>query len=385
MKQAIIIGSGFSGAVCARTLAEQGYQIQVIERRNHIGGNMYDYPNSEGIIIQQYGPHIFHTNMERVITFLSKFTSWFPYEHRVLGQIDGQLVPIPFNLRSLELLYPEKEASYIKDILVQEVGMGKKVPILELKKHRDSQIRAFADYVYEKVFYHYTVKQWGMTPEQLSPSVMNRVPVYVSYEDRYFLDQFQMMPVDGFTPLFTSMLAHPNIQISLECDAKEYLSFDYQHHKVLWNGKEINGPIIYTGAIDELMDYQLGKLPYRTLRFKLENHPLSSFQPVAVVNYPNTEEYTRISEFTKFTSEKLLNSTVTMKEYPSSWKTGDIPYYPIEIEPNLQLHKSYLALLEPFQNFYPLGRLAAYKYINMDAAVLFALQLCDQIIKQAQD
>ncbi len=385
MKQALIIGSGFSGSVCARVLAEQGYQIQVIERRSHIGGNMYDYPNPDGVVIQQYGPHIFHTNIERVITFLSKFTSWFPYEHRVLGHIDGQLVPIPFNLRSLELLYSEKEASYIKEILVREVGMGKKVPILELKKHRDSQIRAFADYVYEKVFYHYTVKQWGMAPEQLNPAVMNRVPVYVSYEDRYFLDQFQMMPSNGFTSMFTSMLAHPNIQISLECDAKDHLFFDHRQQKVRWDGKEINGPIIYTGAIDELMDNQLGKLPYRTLRFEMEDHAVSSYQPVAVVNYPNTENYTRISEFTKFTSEKTLPSTVIMKEYPSSWKTGDIPYYPIEIEPNLQLHKSYLALLKPFQNFYPLGRLAAYKYINMDAAVLFALQLCDQIIKQAQD
>jgi len=285
-------------------------------------------------------------------------------------------VPVPFNLNSLFSLFPSK-AEQIKEILVKEIGYGKKVPILQLKQHEKAEIRAFADFVYKNIFYIYTMKQWGFKPEQLGVEVMNRVPVYLSDDDRYFTDTYQFMPKGGFTELITNMLRHPKIQIKLKTDVKkEILLHD---GKIYYGGREFDGTLIYTGCVDELFDYKFGVLPYRSLKFKFKTLNQPSYQPSAVVNYTTSHKYTRITEFTKFTC-KEQEQTVIVKEYPTRFKKGkNIPYYPIPIEKNFAHYSKYVDEAKNYKNLYLLGRLANYKYINMDVAVKNAMSLYEQL------
>lgn len=377
MSKAIVVGAGFSGATTARMLAEAGYTVIVMDKRSTIGGNAYDYVDKNGITIQPYGPHIFHTNEKEVFDFLSRFTEWEKYEHRVLANIKGKLVPVPFNLTSLKELFPKDKAERIEKTLVDEIGIDKKVPILELKKHPSLEIRQFADYVYNNIFYFYTKKQWGFRPEELGETVMNRVPVYLSYEDRYFTDEYQFMPKNGFTDMISKILAHPNIQLKLNTDANEHLTF--KDGVTYFKGKPFDEPIVYTGCLDELFKYSFGVLPYRSLKFKFLTKRCSSYQKAAVVNYTVSAKYTRISEFTKFCCSPK-KKTVIVKEYPKKFKKGqNIPYYPIPIENNYRAYDKYSEMAKEYKNLYLLGRLANYKYINMDIAVKNALALAEKI------
>ncbi|MDD4066074.1 MAG: UDP-galactopyranose mutase [Bacilli bacterium] len=378
-KEVIIIGAGLSGLVVARILADSGYKVNVYERRDTIGGNVFDYLDN-GILVQKYGPHIFHTNNQEVVDFLSKYTDWNKYTHKVLGMINNQAVPIPFNLTSLEKLFPNDKSLYIESVLVNEIGMNKKVPILELQKNPDSTIRDFANFVYENVFHHYTLKQWGMEPTELDPAVMQRVPVNVSYEDHYFTDSFQMMPKDGFTKMLNKMVKSPLIKIHYNSDYTNELNFDLKNKVISRKGEIITCPIIYTGCLDELFNYKYQPLPYRTLDFVFEKLNQTSFQAAAVVNYPNSESFTRISEFSKFTS-KPQKTTIICKEYSRSYNKDkqDIPYYPIEIQKNKDLYNKYATLAQEFSNLYPLGRLAEYRYLNMDVIIANAIELVNKI------
>lgn len=378
MEKIIIVGAGFSGATIARLFAESGKDVVVVDKRETIGGNAYDCIDKNGILIQPYGPHIFHTNEKKVFDFLSRFTEWKKYEHRVLAKIrKDKCVPVPFNLTSLFALFPKDKAERIKNILVSEIGENKKVPILQLKKHENAEIRKFADFVYKNIFYIYTMKQWGFKPEQLGEVVMNRVPVYVSEEDRYFTDEYQYMPKKGFADLISNMLCHPRIKLKLKTDAKKELSL--VDGKIYFADQELDGALIYTGCVDEFFDYKFGVLPYRSLKFKFEKHKTSSYQQAAVVNYTTSHKYTRISEFTKFTCEPKEN-TVIVKEYSKAFKKGkNIPYYPIQIEKNIKHYEKYQEEAKKYKNLHLLGRLANYKYINMDVAVKNAMELFDKL------
>lgn len=378
MKNAVIIGSGISGAVSGRLLAENGYKVTIIERREHIAGNLYDYLE-DGILTHKYGPHLLHTNIERVIEFLKRFTTFFPYEHRVLGEINGKLVPIPFNFKSIDELFSKEVATELKEVLTSEYGEGKSMPIMELRKNKNEKVQELAEFVFKNVFYNYTKKQWGMTPEEMDPSVMGRVPVRISYDDRYFSDRFQMMPVNGFTSIIENMLDHENISIRLNCDAKEIL--DLTEDKILFDGEIVEGPIIFTGCIDELLDYKYGQLPYRSLKFRLEKHNVDKCQPVPVVNYPNNYSYTRVTEMKLLQCGcKEKGKTILSYEYPMACGKNDIPYYSIANKENHDLYERYKKEVQKFDNFYLLGRLAEYKYYNIDAAMDRAFDLINKII-----
>lgn len=373
MSKIIIVGAGLSGSTIARLFADGGDDVTVIDKRDTIGGNVYDFVDRNGITIQPYGPHIFHTNEKEVFDFLSRFTEWEKYEHKVLALVKGTLVPVPFNLTSLFSLYPEDLAERIKNILIDEVGEGKKVPILQLKQHQNEEVRKFADFVYNNIFYIYTKKQWGFKPEELGESVMNRVPVYLSGEDRYFTDEYQYMPKDGFTEMVSNMLRHPRIKLKLGEDARKILRLE--DGKIYLNGKEFDGTLVYTGCVDELFNYKFGVLPYRSLKFKFKTLNKKSFQPSAVVNYTTSHKFTRISEFTKFAC-KPQDKTVIVKEYSMPFKKGkNIPYYPIPLDKNYVHYGEYVVEAAKYDNLYLLGRLANYKYINMDIAVKNAMEL----------
>lgn len=378
MYDCIIIGSGCAGAVTANILAQKGKKVLVIEKRSHIGGNCYDEKEEHGILVHKYGPHIFHTNSRKVYDYLSRYTSWYDYRHEVEGYIHGQYIPVPFNLNSLKLVYGEEKAAALTEKLIREYGEGTKVPILKLRENEDPDIRAIAEYVYQNIFLKYTMKQWGQKPEEIDPAVTGRVPVLISYDNRYFQDAYQGMPADGYTPMFEHMLADENIDVLTGTDALGLL--DFTGEKILYQGKEFEGPVIYTGPIDELFRCCFGRLPYRSLRFASEYYEIDSWQPKAVINYTVSEEYTRITEFKKLTGQQC-DGTVIMREYPMSYmaQPGQIPYYAIINEENNRLYEKYRQQAGKYSNLYLLGRLAEYKYYNIDAIVEKAMEMAERI------
>ena len=360
----IVVGAGFTGATFAERMATAGRRVRVVERRAHIAGNAYDEINQSGILVHRYGPHIFHTNSDVVWRYLSGFTKWRSYEHRVLGLIQGKLVPIPFNLDSLAALFPAPAVMQIEGALVSEYGFGKKVPILKLRESKRAEIRDFANYVYRNVFEGYTIKQWQLRPEELSPSVTARVPVSISRDDRYFQDIYQTMPLDGYTAMFKRMLNHPNIEVILESDWK------YPRAQIS------DTQILFTGAIDEFFDYRFGPLAYRSLRFEEHTLRKAQHQPVGTVNYPNDNDYTRITEQKILTGQRSAVTTL-VTEYPQPHVPGrTIAYYPIPRDENQLLYAKYAALAQAeYTHVHFAGRLANYQYYNMDQACARALML----------
>ena len=379
----LVIGAGFAGAVAARELAERGgRRVLVLERRDHIGGNAYDLPDQAGVLIHQYGPHIFHTSNRRVFDYLSRFTRWRDYQHRVVANVHGTEMPVPFNLTSLELAFGKEKAAALEQKLIAAYGAEKKVTILELRQNTDPDIAALADYVYENVFLHYTMKQWDQSPEEIDPNTTARVPVFLSRDDRYFQDPWQGMPLEGYTPLFARMLDHPNITVELGVDARTRLTLG--EHGAELDGAPFTGPVIYSGAVDELFDCRFGRLPYRTLEFRFETYPVDFWQSHGTVNYTVSEEWTRITEFKYLTGQELPGRTTIAKEISHAY-TGapeETPYYAIISPENNALYQRYRALADGYGSLYLLGRLAEYKYYNMDAIVARALELCDGLIRK---
>lgn len=378
----IVVGAGYAGSVCARRVAEgAGFRVAVLERREHIAGNAYDYVNDEGILVHKYGPHIYHTYSERVHEFLSRFTKWTDYQHKVLANIHGTLMPVPFNHTSLKLAFGEDRGEELYRMLVDTFGEDKKVPIMELRQKNDPDLQEVADYVYENVFLYYTMKQWGQTPDQIDPSVTGRVPVFIGDDDRYFPQApYQGMPEDGYTVLFEHMLDHDLIDVFVGVDARDIFTLDENNVSVC--GKVYGGEIVYTGPLDELFNLDLGALPYRTLDMQFETLEQDQFQPVGTVNYTTSEDFTRITEFKNMTGQMVPGKTTIMKEFSHAYEpgSGQTPYYAIIDPKNRALYERYLERVQNLTNFHPVGRLAEYRYYDMDAVTDSALELSDEII-----
>ena len=378
----IIVGAGYAGAVCARRLVEAcGSKVCVLERRNHIAGNAYDREDEAGVLIHEYGPHIYHTTDDRVHQFLSRFTEWTDYQHKVLANINGTLMPVPFNHTSLKLAFGEEKGEHLYQKLVATFGENKKVPIMELRQKNDPELTEVADFVYENVFLYYTMKQWGKTPDQIDPSITGRVPVFVGDDDRYFpAAPHQGMPAEGYTKLFERLLDHDLINVFTGVDARDILSVTPE--AVLVDGKPYGGDVIYTGPLDELFNLDLGALPYRTLDMVFETLDMDQFQPVGTVNYTTSEDFTRITELKNMTGQVVPGKTTIMREYSKAYEpgSGQTPYYAILEDETRQLYQAYRDRVKNLLNFWVVGRLAEYKYYDMDGVVASALALSDEII-----
>ncbi|MFA5125798.1 MAG: UDP-galactopyranose mutase [archaeon] len=356
----IVVGAGVTGITIAERLASKGEEVLIIEKRDTIGGNCYDYFDENKNYIQLYGPHILHTNYKEVWDYLNKFTKFNNYSHKVLCNIRGKLINIPFNLNSTDLAFSKDKAEIIKKVLIQEIGLEKKVPILELRKHNNVLIRELADYVYNNIFLNYTIKQWDLKPDEIDLSVTARVPVFVSKDDRYFQSKWQGIPEKGFTEMLNKMLDNPKIKIILSTDYKKIIS-NYKYKK-----------LFYTGPLDYFFDYKYGKIKYRKIELKFENNNVYSFQENSVINYPNEFDYTRITEFNKFLFIKNKN-TVIAKEFPS-WEKG-FEAYTLQTEANQRIINKYLEEINKLDNVVFLGRLAECKYYDVDGTIKKVLEV----------
>jgi UDP-galactopyranose mutase len=361
----LIVGAGFAGSVLAERLASQlGKKVLICDRRPHIAGNAYDHYNDEGVLIHRYGPHIFHTNSRDVFEYLSNFTEWRRYEHRVLASVDGQLVPMPINLDTINKLYGLKLNSFEVEKFFESVAEPKEY----IRTSEDVVVSKVGRELYEKFFRNYTRKQWGIDPSELDKSVTARVPTRTNRDDRYFTDTYQAMPLHGFTRMFENLLMHPNIRVMLNTD--------YRDIQQMIPYREM----IYTGPVDEFFNNRFGKLPYRSLNFKHETLNTPTHQPAAVINYPNEHLYTRVTEF-KYLTGQEHNKTSIVYEFPTD--EGD-PYYPVPRSENTELYKQYKTLADATPNVHFVGRLATYKYYNMDQVVAQALTVYAKIAEHSR-
>ncbi|MDR2883591.1 MAG: UDP-galactopyranose mutase [Deferribacteraceae bacterium] len=359
----LIVGCGLSGAVLAERLASlHGETSLVIDKKDHIAGNCYDYKDN-GISVHRYGPHIFHTNNAVVWQYLSQFTDWHPYMHRVLVYIDGQTAPFPFNLNTIRQVFPQSLAEKLEGKLLHLFEYGKKIPIMELLNSSDDDLQFLANYIYEKVFKNYTIKQWGLRPEELDGSVTARVPISISSDNRYFGDTYQGIPANGYTDMIANILKNDKVTVKTGVafsDIKDFVDYDR---------------LIYTAPIDEYFDYKFGKLPYRSLKFDISVQDTEYYQSVATVNYPNDYDFTRITEFKHFLDERS-DKSIIMKEFPKPHKEGENePLYPIMQDENRQIYQRYLAEAQKIPNLIFAGRLGEYKYYDMDKVVERALEI----------
>ncbi|WRP13731.1 UDP-galactopyranose mutase [Geochorda subterranea] len=368
----VIVGAGFTGCTLAERIASQlGETVLVIERRRHVAGNAFDYYNEHGHLVHKYGPHVFHTNSREVWEYLSQFTEWRPYYHRVVAVVQGKQVPLPFNLESLQQLFPARLANIFERRLVSEFGYGARVPVLRLLEHSDKVLRSLGQYVYERVFLGYTIKQWGLRPEELDPSVTGRVPIVVSRDCRYFQDCFQAVPSLGYTALFLRMLSHANIRVLLGADYRDVRE-DIHFRKGL----------VYTGPIDEFFDYKHGALEYRSIRFEFVTLDEPMHQKVATVNYPEDYNFTRVTEMKHITGQQARKTTL-IREYPERYEPGaNEPYYPVPRPENRERYNLYAEDARRLgRSVVFAGRLGDYKYYNMDQAVARALKLFRDLAK----
>lgn len=382
----IVVGCGFCGSVIARLAAEEcGKRVLVFEKRNHIAGNMYDEMDKDGFLVQKYGPHIFHTNEDWIFHFVNRFTEWFPYQTFYGVELDGKCVPAPFGFKAIQMLYEKDEAAQLIRRLQEYYPDRESVPVLDLMECTNKHISALAEMLYEKDYRPYAAKQWNLDPKQLDRSVMARMPIILSERENYFNEKYEILPERGYTEFFKNMLSYEGIDVLLETDACQFFRFDLEDGIYSKDGEKIMIPLVFTGALEDIFSSsQL--LPYRSLYFEYETMEVDSYQPVSILTYPQRHAYLRTTEYSKFMKTAPKGRTLVAFEYPVPYDKnacrGNEPYYPVLVEENIEQNNTYLQRLKRIQNIFPCGRLADYKYYNMDQAVIRAFEVFEEIKSQ---
>ena len=373
--QYYVVGSGIVGCVIAHELALKGNAVRVFEKRRHTGGNLFDYTDKYGIRVQAYGPHIFHTSNEKIWEYVNCFCEFKPYRLVCGSEIDGKCVPVSFDFTAIDTFFPD-EAETIKAHIISAFPGRTKATVLELLDSGDPYVQKFSRFLYEKDYAPYTAKQWGVKPEEIDRSIFRRVPVLLSYGSRYFDDQYQGMPADGYATLINRLLDHENISVQTNVDALEHL--EIKGGNVWIDGMKADGTVFYTGRIDALFGFRYGVLPYRSLRFEWKHEAVDSFQKYPVVAYPQAEGYTRITEYKMLPSQQVPGTTYAV-EYPLPVPQGAVnePFYPVITEESLALFERYLKSASRTKGLICCGRLADFKYYNMDQAIERALQIVE--------
>lgn len=376
---ALVIGCGLTGAVVARFMAEQLHKkVTIWDRRNHIGGNMYDFYDEYGILIHQYGPHTFHTTKKYLYDFVCRYSNWLPYKLTCMAKINGKFTPTPFNFQTIDDYYSKEEAADLKNRIKAVFGDRSTATVVEVLNCPDAKVRAYAQFLFDNDYSLYTAKQWGVPASEIDPSILKRVPLRFSYDVGYFDDEYQVMPATTYTDFFKTLLDHPNVEVKLGIEALDHLSI--QNDELLVDGIKADISVIYTGALDELFGLSEGKLPYRSLRFEWKHEDIESKQDAPVVAYPQEESFTRITEYKKLPVQNVKGTTYAV-EYPLQYdeKADMEPYYPVLTEESQRMYAKYLSKAQKVKNLYCAGRLADFKYYNMDQALERALTLCGQL------
>ncbi len=374
---ALVIGCGLTGAVVARFLAEElNKKVVIWERRNHIGGNMYDYYDEHNILVHKYGPHTFHTTEKILFDYMCRFAEWDEYKLTCMAYVNGKFTPTPFNFQTIDDYYDVEEADDLKQRIKKVFDGRQTATVLEVLNCNDEKVRAYAQFLFDNDYSLYTAKQWGVSAKEIDPSVLKRVPLRFSYDVGYFDDEYQVMPAKSYTEFFTNLLNHPNISVQLGVEALEHLKIN--NGKLLINNLEQNIPVIYTGALDEIFGLEYGKLPYRSLRFEWKYEDIESKQDAPVVAYPQADGFTRITEYKKLPVQNVKGTTYAV-EYPLTYNENEKmePYYPVLTEDSQLMYARYASKTKQIKGLYCAGRLADFKYYNMDQALERALELCE--------
>lgn len=391
MKKIIVVGSGFSGSILARKIAEElDLKVTVVEKRNHIGGNAYDEYDENGILIQKYGPHFLNTNKYFIIKYLKQYADLFRHDTKLLSFIDGNYVRLPFNFRTMQQLVGDEMSELLLESMRREFAGRDRVPIFELLKSENTEIREYGELLFEKAYKTYTAKQWGLSPEEIDKSVLERVPMAMNFDERYLNKDFQYLPKKGFTEIFENMLNHKNIKVNLNVNAFEHIVLDEEKNVILYDGEPIE-LLIYTGAIDELFGLKHGRLPYRSLKFTYDYYDEEQHLPCEIISYPQAEGYTRSTEYKQFTlGVTKMNKTVIATEYPTEYnpedKTDgtDIPYYPVLTKNSMDIYDLYVKEAMRYKNMVLCGRLAEFRYYNMDVCIEHAFDKFNEVKKKLE-
>lgn len=384
MKNIIVVGAGFSGSIIARRIAEDMNQkVRIIEKRNHIGGNAYDEYDENGILIQKYGPHYLNTNNYNVIKYLKQFADLYPHDAKLLSYIDGEYIQLPFNFKTMQQLVGYENSEILLKKMREYFRGRDRVPIFEILQCEDKDISNYGNLLFEKAFKTYTAKQWGVNPNEIDRSVIDRVPMAMNFDERYLNKDFQYLVKKGFTSIFDNMLDHENIEVIKNTNAMNFIKLE-ENHRISFNGDQID-LLIYTGAIDELFGYKYGILPYRSLDIHYDYYDMDSKLPCEIISYPQAEGYTRSTEYKKITLNCDAKKTIVATEYPCEYNPNDpksnIPYYPTLTKESQELYRLYLHEAEKYGNIVLCGRLAEFKYYNMDVCIEHALEKFKKIKK----
>lgn len=377
----LIVGCGLSGMVVARELAERGLKVLILEKRDHIGGNIYDYRDKNNVLVQKYGPHVFFTDNENIEKYVTRFTPVNYFYPECRTYIGGRAIPIPFNFASIDLLYSESQATQLKELLIGEFAPKKIVSVLDVVNSKTPQIHEYGQFMYENEYRKYSAKQWGRPIEEIDPSVFMRVPVYLSYDNAYLKSKYQYMPEGGFTKLAQKILEHENIEVELNCDALNKLTIDYDNGRIWCRDIEHEIPVVYTGPLDALFDYRFGYLSYRALEFVWKTIPRNKMPETPLSAFPEGDKYIRITDYTQFPPQECEDKAVIAIEFPLTYDPnslcGNEPYYPVLTDESNIMIEKYRSLAGQFNNLYPCGRLADFRYYDMDQVILRAFEICE--------